>query len=100
MEFFKASRGLCEGCPLSPLLFVLQASIMSFYLEKCQVDQEFMDLRIAGGVKDINHTLFIDDSLLLGASSTYSTSKFREVLDDFCGISGSKLNEGKCHFYG
>jgi len=30
----------------------------------------------------------------------YFASKFRKVLDDFCGTSGNKLNEGKCHFYG
>lgn len=34
-EFFKASRALHQGFPLSPLLYVLQASALSFYLEKC-----------------------------------------------------------------
>jgi hypothetical protein len=33
-DFFKASRGLRQGCLLSPLLFVLQASALSFILGK------------------------------------------------------------------
>jgi ribonuclease HI/exonuclease III len=98
-DFFKASRGLRQGCPLSPLLFVLQAYVLSFYLEKKQLDQEIMGLNIARGVKNINHALFADDSLLLGATNLLSASRFKGVLDDYCDATGSILNKGKCHIY-
>eukprot|EP00253_Pinus_taeda_P018975 PITA_18975 len=98
-EFFKASRGLRQGCPLSPLLFVIQASVLSFLLNKKQEDQEIMGINIARGVKSINHALFADDTLLLGAASLPSAKNFKEVLDDFCEDSVSNLNKGKCHIY-
>jgi hypothetical protein len=61
-DLFKATRWLQQGCPLSPLLFVLQDYVLSFYLDKKQLDQEIMGLNIARGVKNINHALFVNDS--------------------------------------
>jgi hypothetical protein len=99
-DFFKASRGLRQGCPLSPLLFVLQASILSFYLDKKQQDHEIIGLSIARGVKKINHALFADDTLLLGVVLVILATRFKEVLDEFCKDFGRKLSNGKCHIYG
>eukprot|EP00253_Pinus_taeda_P031873 PITA_31873 len=82
-DFFKASRGLRQGCPLSPLLFVIQASALSFLLDKKLHEQEINGLCIARGNKNISHASFVDDTLLLGPASVPSTTKFKEVLDEF-----------------
>lgn len=54
---------------------------------------------LARGVKSINHALFADDTLLLGAENTQTASKFKEVLEVYCKISRSALNNAKCHVY-
>lgn len=61
------------------------------------MDQEIVGLCIERGVKNINHAL--DDTLLLGVAFVLMASRFKGVLDEFCMVSGSSLNYGKCHIY-
>ena len=68
-SFFQASRGLRQGCPLSPLLYAIQALVLSFQLEKARKDQDLSGIRMARGTKDINHVQFADDTILLGGAS-------------------------------
>ena len=59
-------------------------------------DQEILGLNIAKGVKNVNHTQFADDTLLLGVASARSALRFKEVLDDYSEATGSSLNKSKC----
>jgi len=51
-------------------------------------------------VKTINHSLFADDTLLLGGASTIIARRFKKVLDDFLQVSSGLLNNEKCRIYG
>ena len=57
-------------------------------------------IRITKAIEPINHTLFADDSLLLGGSSIKIAKVFSETLQDFCGISGALINKRKSIVYG
>lgn len=97
---FQASRGLQQGCPLSPLLYAIQASVLSFQLEHCRLHQNLIGLRIVQGVKDLNHAQFADDTLLLGGASAIIARKFKKELDVSKTVSGNQINNLKSKIYG
>ena len=85
---------------MSPLLYAIQASVLSFQLDHCQQIRSLAGLQMAQNVKDINHVQFADDTLLLGGASIISADLFKRELDIYKEVSGSKINFQKSNIYG
>ena len=51
------------------------------------------------GLEPINHSLFADDSLLLGVTSIRIAKEFKGTLQSFCTISGVLINKRKSVVY-
>eukprot|EP00253_Pinus_taeda_P019866 PITA_19866 len=96
---FKSTRGLRQGCPLSPFLYIIMAETLSLHLEHKRRIKEITGIDIVRGAKGINHSLFADDTLLIGGASSLMARRFKEVLDLFLQASGGKLNNRKCMIY-
>ena len=99
-EFFQASRGLRQGCPLSPFLYILMAESLSRKLSAELAIGSLPSIKIASGVNLINHALFLDDSLLLGGASLSIARAFNGILLNFCLILGALINNNKSVVYG
>ena len=65
-DFFKAKRGIKQGCPLSPFLYILVANSLSRRLNKLLEERAIPGISFKPGIRPINHTLFVDESILLG----------------------------------
>ena len=84
---FACSRGVRQGCPLSPPLLVAE-------LLACRITQEkeIQGINIFG--KELKFSQFADDTTLLNSNCS-SVNKAIAVLDNFGDISGLKLNPSK-----
>eukprot|EP00253_Pinus_taeda_P022073 PITA_22073 len=98
-DAFQSSRGLRQGCPLSPYLFILMADSISRALDYNRRVGLISGIKFGNGVKNINHSQFADDTLLIGGASTTIAKRFKALLDQFMECSGGEINYQKSCIY-
>ena len=59
-----------------------------------------LSIRIVKGIEPKNHSLFAQDSLLLGGASILISKAFNRILQDLCSITGALVNKRKSVVYG
>lgn len=99
-NYFQATKGLRQGCPLSPFLYILMADTLSRRLSYKKYVGNIPGIRIVKGVDLMNHALFTDDSLMLGGASIRMENSFKVILNKLCSIFGALINERKSVIYG
>jgi len=57
-------------------------------------------IKFGNGAKNINHSQFADDTLLIGGASTTIARRFKKLLDQFMEYSRGKVNQLKSCIYG
>ncbi|KAL5553218.1 hypothetical protein UlMin_040619 [Ulmus minor] len=96
---FRPKRGLRQGDPLSPYLFILCIDMLSRLISH-KVDRGLIHgLKVSQGALAIHHLLFADDIFLLGKASTWECSQFKKCLDIFCNWSGQSFNVQKSNIF-
>ncbi|PNX76937.1 cysteine-rich receptor-like protein kinase, partial [Trifolium pratense] len=98
---FPLERGLRQGDPLSPILFLLAAEGHNVLMEAMVRRNLFTGFRV--GVSDslsVSHLQFADDTLLLGEKSWANVRALRAVLVLFESLSGLKVNFHKSMLVG
>ena len=89
-NFFLVHRGVRQGCPLSPYLFILSAEILAKAIRKCADIRGLL-------VKDteIKLSQYADDTTLILDGSEKSLSEGLKILQSFEKVSGLRLNSKK-----
>jgi hypothetical protein len=81
-NFFKSGRGLRQGCPLSPLLFILVMEGLSLSLKKGQYEGKLSGIKVSRIIK-ILHLLFVDDVLIMSRASILEWQEINKILNSF-----------------
>jgi len=87
IPFFQNGRGLRQGCPLSPLLFILVLEGLSLLLKKGRSEGKLIGVKVSRLVR-ILHLLFVDDVLIMTRASLQEWQEIDNILKFFCRASG------------
>ena len=89
------TRGLRQGDPISPYLFLLCIKGLITLLNKTNVQHQIKGFQVCRGAPKLNHLLFADDSILFCRANMQSCLVLQHRLDIYEKASGQKVNREK-----
>jgi hypothetical protein len=92
---FTSERGLRQGDPLSPYLFILCADVFSGLLHQKVASNSIHGLKIARQAPQISHLFFADDSLLFTRANQKEAEFIMEILSTYQKASRQMVNLDK-----
>ena len=96
--FFKSTKGIRQGDPLSPYLFVLAMESLSRLLA-ARYESGLIGYHPKTEQLKISHLMFADDVMLFFDGSGNSLHGISECLDDFASWSGLQMNMSKTELF-
>lgn len=93
---FAPSRGLRQGDPLSPSLFLLVADGLSILWKQYERLGRIEGIKVCRRAPSISHLLFADDRLLFFRATKEQASNVRSAIATFERSTGQLLSPNKC----
>ena len=93
------SRGIRQGDPLSPYLFILCMDFLDQLIEEKCNDNLWYPVKASQSGPVFSHLMFADDVLFFARVDGTNCLTIRDVLDEFCLLSGQTLSEAKSRVY-
>ena len=99
LDPFTLIRGLRQGDPISPYLFILCMEFLRHLIEQKCVAGEWKPLKASRENIGISHLFFVDDLILFAKVEEQTYEAISEVLSRFCKESGQKVSLEKLRIY-
>ncbi|XP_035836926.1 uncharacterized mitochondrial protein AtMg01250-like isoform X2 [Helianthus annuus] len=97
---FDCSRGLRQGDPLSPFLFVMAMEALSGIMKEAESTGLFKGIKVTNDGPYLSHLIYADDVMFVGEWSPLNINNLRRMLRCFYLVSGLKVNLAKCSIFG
>lgn len=84
-----------QGDPLSPILFIIGAEVLSRSLNRLNVEDNFIGYRLPRWSERINHLFYADDTILFYSVDKKSVRRMMQVLRNYENVFGHLINLNK-----
>jgi hypothetical protein len=92
---FTPQRGLRQGDPLSPYLFIICANVLSGQILKAQQMGKIHGIKVAHGAPEVSHLIFADDSLFFCRANIKEAQEIKNIITEYQEASGQLVNMNK-----
>ncbi|KAH1090919.1 hypothetical protein J1N35_018176 [Gossypium stocksii] len=92
---FIPSRGLRQGDPLSPFLFLFCREGLSSLIRLALKEKALRGVKASRSGPQVSHLLFADDCILFGKATGKGVSLLKQILHEYEGCLGQKVNYSK-----
>ena len=93
------SRGVRQGDPMSPFLFVLCMEKFAHMIQERINANNWAPIKLGKNGPPISHLFFADDVILFAEASIHQAMEVKNCIDKFCEASGLKVNERKTRVF-
>ncbi|XP_050242023.1 uncharacterized protein LOC126690976 [Quercus robur] len=99
LDPFLPSRGIRQGDPLSPYLFILCMEFLGHLIEDKCVAKLWTPVKASRSGSAFSHLFFADDLVLFASATPENCAAINSVLQDFCNKSRQKVSEAKSRVF-
>ncbi|CAA7045965.1 unnamed protein product [Microthlaspi erraticum] len=85
-------RGLRQGDPLSPFIFIICTEVLIALLNEAENGSKITGMRVARASPPVSHLLFADDSLFFCKAEPRECSEVLSILHKYGKASGQRIN--------
>ena len=96
---FSPQRGLRQGDPLSPYLFVLCTESLSIMINQAKEQNQFSGAKVSSVTPKMSNLFFIDDSIIFSKAKAEDYGKILDLLDLYGRASRQRVNYDKSSIF-
>lgn len=99
VDTFKPRRGVTQGDPLSPYMFIIASEVLSLMIQTHVNPKELFGVKLARKAPVLSHCFFADDAILFLKAESINCKILRKILEVYCKASGQLVNLEKSSIF-
>ncbi|CAN1818839.1 LINE-1 reverse transcriptase homolog, partial [Linum perenne] len=97
--FFSPTRGIRQGDPISPFLFILMSNALTTLIDSAISRKITNGIKLTSRGPLLSHCLFADDTIIFGKDTVEEATRIIQIINSYGEITGQQVNNDKSAIY-